>query len=534
MKLQSTTITNFKRFSELTIRNIPPTTRLIMLIGPNGCGKSSLLDAFKTWHHNIKFPHHGANWQRDYHSKVSLLADQFTNQVNVEFHEQLPLDGNEKKKVFYIRSAYRNDPEFRIQQLTRIGSSLDEETVQRMIDNDAVVSKNYIRMVAQSLDGLYDLQHDNMTVPELREQILGEIRDALKRVLPDIEINSLEHPLDDGTFRFTKGISREFEFKNLSGGEKAAFDLILDIVIRRREFDNTIFCIDEPESHMNTRLQAGLLSALYDLMPQKCQLFLATHSIGMIRRALDIEKESPQSVIFLDFGDRNFDFPQVIEPTKPNRRFWHQVYQVALDDLATLVAPSRVIICEGNPAMSQPSRNHNHDAKCFDTIFGDEYPETRFISMGNDQQILGDQRGLAEALQLLIKDIQVIRLIDRDDRTSETIAEERPKGVRVLSRRNLESYLFDNEVLAALTESVDQADKISTLLENKAKVLASIGERAPDDLKPATGQIYNACKKILGLTQCGNNVMEFARQTLAPLVKPGMSVYDELRTDIFG
>ena len=534
MKLQSATIKNFKRFTHLTIQNIPSSARLIMLAGPNGCGKSSLFDAFNIWHRKVKRPRYDPNWQTDYHSKVTSPTERFNDQVDVVFHEESPANDNEKKKLFYIRSAYRNDPEFKIQQLSRVGSSLDEEIVQRMIDNDAAVSRNYQRMVAQSLDSLYDRQHDSMTVPQLREQIIGEIRGALALIFPNIELDSLDHPLEDGTYRFTKGISEGFEFKNLSGGEKATFDLILDIVVRKREYNNTIFCIDEPESHMNARLQADLLEVLYGLMPENCQLFLATHSIGMMRRARDIEKQNPQTVVFLDFGDRDFDVPQVIEPATPNRGFWHQAYEVALDDLAALVAPSRVVICEGEPATNRPARNHNHDARCYDAIFGEEFPETRFVSMGSDQQIQGDKRGLAEALRLLISEIQVIRLIDRDDRTEATIAEANAKGTRVLSRRNLESYLYDDEVLTALSESEDLPDKAMELIVEKSNILSSISNRAPDDLKPAAGQIFIACRKILNLTQRGNTAEEFARETLAPMVKPGMTVYDELREDIFG
>ena len=285
---------------------------------------------------------------------------------------------------------------------------------------------------------------------------------------------------------------------------------------------------------MNARLQADLLTALYDLIPENCQLFLATHSIGMMRRARDIEKENPQTVVFLDFGDRDFDELQVIEPTTPNRRFWQQAYEVALDDLAALVAPSRVVICEGEPLTGRPGRNHSHDARCYDAIFGEEYPETRFVSMGSDQQIQGDKRGLAEALQLLISEIQVVRLIDRDDRTEEAVAEARANGVKVLSRRNLESYLYDDEVLTALATSEGRADKVAELLSEKVSILNSITNRAPDDLKPAAGQIFNACRNILGLTRRGNDAPEFARVTLAPLIKPGMTVYDELRKDIFG
>ena len=61
---------------------------------------------------------------------------------------------------------------------------------------------------------------------------------------------------------------------------------------------------------------------------------LATHSIGMMRRAKDIESTSPGSVVFLDFDRRNFDETVVIEPTIPDRAFWNTNYEVALGDLA--------------------------------------------------------------------------------------------------------------------------------------------------------------------------------------------------------
>ena len=180
--------------------------------------------------------------------------------------------------------------------------------------------------------------------------------------------------MEDGTFRFTKNASEGFHFKNLSGGEKAVFDLILDLVIAKHAYDNTLFCIDEPEAHMNARLQAELLSVLYELIPETCQLMLATHSIGMMRRARDIEASNPGSVVFLDFGERDFDEPQVIEPTVPDRAFWQRAYEVALDDLAALVAPERVVICEGEPMNRNSGPNYSHDGSLLRPNLSDDIP----------------------------------------------------------------------------------------------------------------------------------------------------------------
>ena len=121
------------------------------------------------------------------------------------------------------------------------------------------------------------------------------------------------------------------------------------MVVKRRTFDDTVFGIDEPEAHMNTRLQGTLLHELYDLIPNGSQMWVATHSIGMMRKARDLYQKHPGDVIFLDFEGHDFDRPVTLHPVAPTRAFWERILRVALDDLSDLVAPREIIICEGNP-----------------------------------------------------------------------------------------------------------------------------------------------------------------------------------------
>ena len=97
-----------------------------------------------------------------------------------------------------------------------------------------------------------------------------------------------------GSFTFSKGDIKNFLYENLSGGEKAAFDLLLDVIANREVYDDSLYCIDEPEAHLNTRLQGKVLGELYRLIPNHSQLWIATHSIGMVRKAEELRISNPK------------------------------------------------------------------------------------------------------------------------------------------------------------------------------------------------------------------------------------------------
>ena len=50
MKIRNIHIQHYKRFTDLTISDLPQTAKLIVLVGPNGCGKTSLFEAFNHWY----------------------------------------------------------------------------------------------------------------------------------------------------------------------------------------------------------------------------------------------------------------------------------------------------------------------------------------------------------------------------------------------------------------------------------------------------------------------------------------------------
>lgn len=547
MRIASVTLRDFKRFAHLTIRNLPASARLVVLAGPNGFGKSSLFDAFHLWsnvHHGGRGVHrHDDYYDRPADERSAMTIDNSAKlgewaaaRVSLQFHGQQPFSGTaEAKKSFYVRSAYRNEPELQFGGIQRLGSALDENRPQRLIEAHPAVSLNYTRLVSDAFEDAFERDEGTTKLAVWRERIIGELRHAMTRLFPDLILDSLGSPMRDPTFRFTKGRVHGFAYTNLSGGERAAFDLLLDLIVKRREYDDTAYCIDEPDLHLNPRVHGVLLDELLNLLPALCQLWVATHSVGMLRRARDIEARAPGTVVFLDFEGQKLDAPTEMHPCRPTRTFWENALRVALDDLADLVAPREVVVCEGNPASPVAGKNAEHDVRCYTTIFGDEVPDTVFVAGGNSHDVLADRLGFAAKLPAIVRGARVRRLIDRDDHGPADVEEHVRSGVNVLERRNIESYLYDDEVLCALCKKYEKPEQLDGLLAAKEEAMRNSVRRRnpPDDLKPAAPEIYLAAKRLLSLTGVGNDARAFERNVLAGLIVPGMAVYGELRRSVF-
>ena len=168
MKVKSISLKSFRRFTDLKIQEIPETAKLIVIAGPNGCGKSSLFDGMSSWHRQWKGMGH--IWNLDYHQKLG--TDQFRRidqAVTLEFHGETPTEPNDKKKSLYTRTAYRNDPQFKLNELRRSGSQLDESRFEMLIQNDAAVSTNYQRLASQAFKDVF-VDYDENISPTWRRQ----------------------------------------------------------------------------------------------------------------------------------------------------------------------------------------------------------------------------------------------------------------------------------------------------------------------------------------------------------------------------
>jgi len=540
MKLKSIQIKNFKRFGDLEISKIPQTAKLILLTGPNGSGKTSLFEAFNYW---MKLSaRQDYSYDKDYYWRIkgvdqdlqnqNLVHETWNNIVPTFFGVQEDIRHKQDacRKAFYIRSAYRHSPDFTAEGLHRLEDILtDPGRAPMLMHSESRVQDNYQRLVGVSLEKLYDRSQRDKTAGQITDELIGEVREAMLQVFDGLQLEGPGNPLEGGTFRFTKGVASNFHYKNLSGGEKAAFDLLLDFIVKRKKFDDTIFCIDEPELHMHTRLQAKLLEVMFGLVPDNCQLWLSTHSIGMARKAAELNFANPGQVAFIDFHDQNFDQPTLLQPIQPGRRFWRQMFHTALDDLAELVVPKYVVFCEGRK-IGQPGKKPSFDSAVYQKIFSPWHPDVDFIPLGGGHEVQHDGKAFDYLLSQLAPGLKTWKVFDRDDRNETEIAELQQEETYVLSRRDIESFLWDDEVLSKFCEIHGKYELIGDIRQEKQRLLQALPNRGKpiDDVKAITDSLYIELKRNLGLNGYGNSAEAFSIENLAPLIQPGMTVYEEL------
>ena len=514
-------IQNFKRFTDLRIVDIPESTKLVVLVGPNGCGKSSVFDAFLKWHReHTGLGHSGDN---EYYDKSETHGA-----VEIGLHG----DGQLSRDSLYIRTAYRNDADFRSAQISAQPSPVDSPRFHRLIEDDKTVSGNYQRLLLDSIGRLYNEESKEKTGGQIVDELVGEIRLSMLKVFGDLTLNAITEPLGSdqgsGAFYFRKGTVDSYHYKNLSGGEKAAFDLILDIHLKKGYFKNAIYCIDELESHLHTRVQGSLLRELCRVVPATSQLWVTTHSLGVLREAQEMETDSPGSVCLINFDGVDPDVSSEVGPARIDRAAWEKMLSITLDDLSSRVAPEFIVVCEGS---SIGNRRKDFDADVYERILGPHEPGIVFVSGGNSAQVAETGGSLRGLLERVLPQTVIVALADRDDKSDDEVAEF--DGI-TLTKRNIESYLLEDDVIEALLQREGKTELHGQALQIKVDALQDSIQRGnrTDDLKSAAGDIYNGLKNLLDLQHPGGDKDAFMKDTLSRLVVPGMETYQALKSDI--
>jgi ABC-type cobalamin/Fe3+-siderophores transport system ATPase subunit len=534
MKVKKIQLKNgYKRFHDLTIDLGNTPKRIIALVGPNGCGKSSVLDGFLFLHNNT-YGRIGNNDPKNYiyHSMLQIpnfnyqnIVIEFDNGTFNTIRQQKQSNGKENT-IFSFRSPYRYNSNLKVQQSKATSEiRLNNYGATTSCDIDDKMEENYRRLYVKYNKYLNDT---DCKPSEAKAKIIGDLNASLKSCL-DIEIVSIgDIEANKGTIYFKKlDHPKEFEFNVLSSGEKEVVDLLLDLYLRQDEYDDTIFLIDEPELHINTAIQRKLLIEVDKLVGKDCQIWVATHSIGFLR-ALQTELKDDCQIIQFEQGRKWASETITLTPIKSTNAKWKEIFKTALDDLTGLICPKRIIYCEGKDKPGANGQEKGFDANVFNNIFGEKYPDTLFVSSGGNTEL--DQRSeiALDILKKALVDVEIWVLKDRDvssgkkndENDRQVYLKNNPQNFKIMKRWEIENYLFDKEVLKKYCNK-------NSLQFDEAEYDKFVTDIINQNIKDETGRIKNFCRITTSINA------ETFKINLSECFSEDMTVYQELEQCIF-
>lgn len=459
MRIKKIAIQNFKRFTDLRISNIPESSKLVLIIGSNGSGKSSLFDAFdwlsKELKQAIPYPVDDfVSYYRKENDKVPFVSIEFGDESIIEKRERINI-GHDLAKKFIGRSSIRIVP--RISNNTNLQNViLDEDSPITYIENDTRFVNDVFLYIQQINNALREPIFSGKQADTLKifKDFIEPLNNSLLNILGGDETTTIQiaefqdaTPNTNAKLIFKKGESK-INYDLLSHGEKQIIILLINFIVRQEYYKDAVIFIDEIDCHLNTTLQFNLLHEIVSKwIPNDSQLWTASHALGFI----DYAKRSEISSI-IDFDLLNFDTKQELTPLPKENM---DVYEIAIpkSTITSILKGYKLVVVE------------NKNDEYFNAALGHE--GFLFLPANNNREVFLTIKEDKEKLGLRDKDYL------RNDEI-EKIKEKYP-NLKILSLYSFENYIYHPENIAELQlPSFDKDEYIADIVRQKNEKLIDI------------------------------------------------------------
>jgi AAA15 family ATPase/GTPase len=350
MKINALRLQNFKRFTELRIEQIPEDSKLVLIIGSNGSGKSSIFDAYDFLQKGVfkRVPYNTEDESLNYYRKAkaqeAMVEVVLSNNSTIIKQDWHLVSGQELAKKFIGRSSIRIVSRMKNTANPNVLNN-DTDSPLTYIENDERFTTDvflYIQSINKALrEPIFSgKQADTL---KIFHDFIEPFNTSLKNIFGNnphttIQIAEFEDatPQSPAKLIFQKGDSK-INYDFLSHGEKQVVILLLNFIVRREYYKDAIIFIDEMDVHLNTKLQYNTIKEITEKwIPDNSQLWTASHALGFIDYANDYDNG-----IILDFDDLDFDKQQTIIPAPKNNL---QIFELAVSkDFLNKVFENKII-----------------------------------------------------------------------------------------------------------------------------------------------------------------------------------------------
>jgi len=300
MKIKRVEIKNFRGIEHLELDFVDPAGEsldLVVLAGPNGCGKTSVLEACILACNHSELPQTSSspkfNLLNGCNSfEISLNVDDKGMFYNVTFFYEV--DGKHhdvKRKSYGIGICYFSSRRYSI-PTGSIGL-----TVHKKAKKAKSIEDQRLFEIKQRLINLTGSAAFTSTKPKVSEQtkktVYSKINDGWKLFYPNrncyFNAEYASNKIEDGFDVFLCDIdsAKRLSIDSLSSGELEIFMMLSCFALN--DLSNTIVFIDEPELHLHPSWHRTIMNALKTVLP-KTQIICATHSTEILDSVYSYER----------------------------------------------------------------------------------------------------------------------------------------------------------------------------------------------------------------------------------------------------
>ena len=354
----------------------------IVLIGSNGCGKSTLAQILKG-NDSKRITVIPAQKSMFFIAENDILSTRLNDVKDKMLNNNIENSKSESDYEF---------TDFQRSQFTRLIIAMREEYF------------SYLRKC-----------DENNQVPDTQQSIFGKVRNIIRTIFKDIDIEFGEAYSD---LICCKRDDNIFPINGLSEGEKAALYYSMSVLMAT---ENSFVVIDEPETFLNP----ALANKVWDVLTRErkdCQFIFITHSVNFA-----LARNDAQIIWIKDFAyPDKFTFEEINDNYTLPKPLMTEI----------LGSKNPVLFCEGDDKTSL-------DYKVYSNLFHDSYT---VIPIGGHKEVENYCKVLNDAEWI---GIEARGIVDGDLRDSNEISRLQSQKVTVLPINEIEMMLLDMDVLNA-------------------------------------------------------------------------------------